>query len=215
MRATVLVPVKDQGKAKARMASTLTAEERARLAWAMFSDLVQALRPLSSPVALVTDSERAARQARALNWRVFWETGQISESASVDAAAAHLAKDGIPAVLRVPADLPLVNTHDIESLIEAPASSPSAILVPSRNGLGTNAILRAPPCLFPSRFGHNSLILHAQEALRAQARLEIRENPRIALDLDDASDIAFFLEARSDTETYRLLASMGWRDKGA
>jgi 2-phospho-L-lactate/phosphoenolpyruvate guanylyltransferase len=214
MRPAVLVPVKAQAKAKERMASILTAEERAGLAWAMFNDVVRALTPLSCPVVLVTDSERAAQRARNLDWRVLWETTQVSESASVDAASIRLAQEGVPAVLRLPADLPLLQTSDIESLLDVPMQIHSTLLVPSRDRLGTNAILRNPPDLFPSRFGHNSLILHIQEALRARAHLDILENTRIALDLDDSSDIAYFLENETDTETYQLLVSLGLKERG-
>ena len=207
MEVVILVPVKEQGKAKARMAPLLTVEERAQIAWAMFEDVARALLALASPaqVVLVTNSGPAADTARRMSWRVLWETEQITESASVDAASALLAQEGVEAVLRVPADLPLLRPEDIREIMKPPPEPNSATLVPSWDRLGTNAVLRAPPLLFPSRFGHNSLVLHIQEALRAHAFLRIAENSRIALDVDDASDIQRFLEVKSDTNTARLL----------
>jgi 2-phospho-L-lactate guanylyltransferase len=215
MEVVILVPVKEQSKAKARMAPLLTAEERAQIAWAMFEDVAQTLAALAPParIVLITDSMPAADTARRMNWRVLWETEQISESASVDAASAFLAQEGVEAVLRVPADLPLLRPEDIREIMEPAPGPNSATLVPSWDRLGTNAVLRAPPLLFPSRFGHNSLVLHTQEAMRARASLRIVENSRIALDVDDASDIQRFLEVKSDTNTARLLRALEMEER--
>jgi len=210
MNAVVLVTVKEPERAKLRMAPLLSAEERSQIAWAMFEDVVQALQPLSNSheVALVTNSSRAAEKAQQISWRVLWETEQISESASVDQASAKLAAEGVEAVLRIPADIPLIRSEDIRMILAESGRRRSAVLVPSWDRMGTNAVLRIPPTLFPSRFGHNSLVLHTQEARRAQASLKILENERLALDLDDASDLLRFLERRSDTATFRLLQEL-------
>lgn len=209
MNTVVLVTVKEPARAKLRMAPLLSAEERSRIAWAMFEDAVRVLQPLSEhEVALVTNSSRAAEKAQQIGWRVLWETEQISESASVDQASAQLAAEGVEAVLRIPADIPLIRSEDIRMILAESGPPRSAVLVPSWDRMGTNAVLRVPPALFPSRFGHNSLVLHTQEARRAQASLKILENERFALDLDDASDLSRFLERRSDTATFRLLQEL-------
>jgi 2-phospho-L-lactate guanylyltransferase len=208
MKTVILVPVKDLVRAKARMSSFLSPEDRRRLAFAMFEDLISALRPLSVPVALVTDSENAARLGRKLGWKVLLETVQITESASVDEASKSLAAEGAKGVLRLPADIPLTRAPDIRQVIDANPGRRSAVIVPSWDRMGTNALLRTPPDLFPSRFGHNSLVLHTHESLRMGARLEILENRRIALDLDDAADLFRFLDEESDTATSRLLEKL-------
>jgi 2-phospho-L-lactate guanylyltransferase len=213
MRTVILVPVKDPARAKARMAPVLTPEDRCRLASAMFEDLIRILKPLSDPVVLVTDSENAAKIGRKLGWRVLWETVQITESASVDEASRQLAHEGTGAVLRLPADIPLAQSQDIQQVLDVRPGKWSAVLVPSWDCTGTNAILRAPPNLFPSRFGQNSFVLHTQESLRVQARLEVLENSGIALDLDDPGDIIRFLERDSDTATSRLLADLKLKER--
>ncbi len=192
------------------MAPLLTAEERALIAWAMFEDVAEALSSLlpATDVVLVTDSSAAAEKSRRMSWRVLWEEEQISESASVDCASAFLAREGVRAILRLPADLPLIQPDDVREILETPLLLHSATLVPSWDHMGTNALLRIPPQLFPSRFGNNSLVLHIQEALRAKTSLRFVENARIALDIDDVSDIHRFLEMKSDTRTDRLLREL-------
>jgi 2-phospho-L-lactate guanylyltransferase len=205
MKAAILVPVKEHARAKSRMAPLLTAEERSALAWAMFEDLIEALSPLPWPVVLVTNSRRASARAGSLGWTVVREEIQLSESASVDAGSQRLAQEGMQAVLRLPADLPLIQTEDVAELLSLPISAPAAILVPSWDRSGTNALLRTPPDLFPSRFGPDSFALHVRAAAEAGADLRIVENARLALDLDDPSDLSRFLASCADNQTHRTL----------
>jgi len=198
--------------AKQRMASLLTQQERENLSWAMFHDVVETVRRVKTPVAIVTGSDTAAEMARERGWKVFYEEGQISESDSVDQASIQLARLGTDTVLRLPADLPLIQTTDIEQILNA-APKCAALLVPSRDLLGTNAVLRSPPDLFPSRFGHNSFALHMREALQIGASLRIHQNSRIACDLDQPSDIAWLLENPSPTRTLGFLESINIRQR--
>ena len=117
MTPVILVSVKGHPGAKSRLAPLLTERERLMVAGAMFEDLVLALLPLSCQVALVTNSARAAARAGQLGWKLHWEENQISESASVDAASRQLSAQGVEAVLRLPADLPLIQPRDVEELL--------------------------------------------------------------------------------------------------
>ncbi len=209
----VILPVKEPGAAKLRLAPLLHPPERAALWWAMFEDVSAALARTGIAVVVVTNSDRASARARRLGWRVFRERAQVSESASVDAACRQVSREGCPRALRIPADVPLVRPEDIATIAEMPASAGSTVLVPSRDGSGTNAILRSPPDLFPSRFGTHSLVLHTQEALRAGSTPAILENERLALDLDDARDVHVFLQRPSDTRTYALLSTFGLAER--
>jgi 2-phospho-L-lactate guanylyltransferase len=208
MMPVILLPVKNPGRAKSRLSPLFTTEERSAFTRAMFADVARALEEVNLTVVLVTDSESASAHARFLGWRVFWESEQISESASIDAASRQIAHERAGAALRIPADVPLVKAVDIKELTDRQLSERSAILVPSRDGTGTNAILRSPPDLFPSRFGPGSLELHKQEAMRAGASWTVIENPRLGLDLDDVHDVMSFLRKNSDTETQRFLMRM-------
>lgn len=213
MTSVILVPVKEDTRAKMRMSPLLSAQERSLVAWAMLEDVIQALLPLAFPVAVVTNSARAAARVEKLGWRVFWEEEQISESASVDAASKRLASEGVDSVLRLPADLPLVQPGDIEGLFSPGIAAPCAVLAPSWDRTGTNALLRTPPALFPSRFGPNSFALHLEEAAATGAQIKVVENPRLALDLDDASDIIRFLAQPTDCRTYHVLVDLSIEER--
>jgi 2-phospho-L-lactate/phosphoenolpyruvate guanylyltransferase len=209
----LLIPVKDPARAKTRLSETLSADERQRLAWAMFQDVSRAVggSTRADLVALVSSYRPAIEQARAKGWEVLVEESQSSESASVDWASRILAGRGIDAVMRLPADLPLVRAEDIDALLSVGMRAPAALLVPSREGTGTNAIIRTPPDLFPSHFGPDSLALHKEAARRAGSECLIIHNHRIALDIDEPQDLEALLEQGEGTEAYALISECGFR----
>lgn len=213
--ATVILPVKEPGAAKQRLAAILQPSEREALWWAMYEDVASALKDTGLPVLVVTGSERAAAWARHAGWRILRETCQISESASVDAVCRLLASESCPSALRLPADIPLVRPGDITEIADPDRTPGQAVLVPSVDGKGTNAVRRSPPDLFPSRFGPNSLVLHTQEVLRLSLRPSTVRNVRIAIDLDDAADVRRFMQQPSETRTYSLLSSLGINERTA
>ena len=215
MTTALLIPIKAPARVKTRLADVLTLEERQRLVWAMFEDVCSAAAAAALPdaVFLVTSYERAIERARHVGFGAIVETGQDSESASVDYASRLLAEQGFDAVLRLPADVPLVRAEDIDQLLAIDRAPPAALLVPSLEGTGTNALLRTPPDLFPSRFGPDSLALHCEEAARAGVDIFLVQNRRIALDLDEARDLEAFLAAGSDTRTSRFLHEIGVKER--
>lgn len=211
----LLIPVKDSANAKTRLADLFTADERRRLAWAMLEDVSRAVIDAREPdrVVMVSSFAPALDRARTLGWDVLIEESQVSESASVDWASRVLSERGFDTVMRLPADLPLVRGEDIDEFLSIELDSPGAILVPSREGTGTNAIIRTPPTLFPSRFGPNSLELHKREAARVGVDCVILNNSRIGLDIDEPADVESLLEVGRGTESFDALVEMGVVDR--
>lgn len=206
----LLIPVKNPANAKTRLAGLLSQEERARLAWAMLEDVSRAVCATTRPdcVVLVSSFEPAIKHARGLGWEVLVEQRQESESASIDWASRLLVGRGFDTVMRLPADIPLVEPRDIDELISIEIRSHGAVLVPSREGTGTNAITRMPPDLFPSCFGPDSLALHKREAARVGVECLIVNNTRIALDIDEPADLKVVLETGGCSQTLWVLGKM-------
>jgi 2-phospho-L-lactate guanylyltransferase len=188
----ILIPVKSFANAKQRLAGRLSLEQRASLARAMMEDVFEAVAAVRSVerIFVVSSEPQALSRASARGWETLTETAQQSESASVDFASRACAERGASAVLRLPADLPLVTPADLETLFAELPEPPAAVLVPSRDGTGTNALLRSPAVLFPSHFGPGSFALHQDEAKRSGALARIVRNPRIEFDVDDPQDLA-------------------------
>ncbi len=177
----------------------------------MFQDVSRAVTRSTSAdcIVLVSSFAPAINHARKLAWDVLVEEAQVSESASVDWASRILRERGVDLVMRLPADVPLIETEDIDALLSIEMGARAAVMVPSLEGTGTNAIIRRPPDLFPSRFGPNSLALHKEEAARVGVECLIVSNERIALDIDEPQDLQLLAERVSGSETHSLIAELG------
>jgi len=211
MRA-LLLPVKDLNNSKQRLTGVLTPGERFSLAQAMLQDAFRAVRGvrLAKKIFVVTNYEPAVRSARENGWEILREDHQVSESASVDWASRVCTEKGVNSLLRLPLDLPLLQASDVDSLLAIESPAPAVVIVPSRDGTGTNAILRTPPALFPSHFGEGSFAKHCAEAQRAGAAIIVRRNPRLEMDVDDEADLrALLLHDLGGTETGRWLETSG------
>ncbi len=132
---------------------------------------------------------------------VIQETGERGETEAVLFAQASLKQKGVRMVLILPADIPLVCSSDIELLLQhvpsADLTAPFALLVPSHDRMGTNALLLSPPDVIKPRFGYDSFSYHLGEVGAQGLPQRILENERIALDIDEPKDLERFLSLGS------------------
>ena len=211
MRA-LLLPVKDLKNAKKRLMGVLTPEERFGLAQAMLADMIRTVQGLrcAEKIFVTTNYQPAMRVADENGWEIIPEDQQTSESDSVDAASRICEQRGVTGLLRVPLDVPLAQPSDIDELLTIECDMPGLVIVPSRDGTGTNAIMRTPPTLFPSHFGKGSFARHVAEADRLGAQVILRNSARLELDVDDEADLCALLTQDSRaTETGRWLRESG------
>ena len=119
----------------------------------------------------------------------------------------------LPGSGREQGDQPLLETprvsdasSHIDELLTVECQAPSLVIVPSRDGTGTNAMLRIPPTLFPSHFGNGSFAKHLAEAENSHGQVIVRRNVRLEMDVDDEADLRALLDHDlSATETGRWL----------
>ena len=206
-----VIPVKELARGKQRLQPLLTAPERHLLSKTMLEDVlsVVAISPVFDRVLVITSDTEAAACARQFGAGVIKEARQVRQSQSVDAAAAICRQMGAEAMLIVPLDIPRITAGDLARIVEKGTSCPGIVLVPSRDELGTNALLARPPEAIPFRFGYDSFRAHRQEAEARDLPCEICELPNLALDIDEIEDLRCFLEQPGQTRTYDLLLQLG------
>lgn len=222
MRLAVLVPVKDLSQAKTRLQAVLSPAHRRALAELLLRGVLHEISRLPATVenhtlqkTLVTSYEPAKVLARRHGFEVLEEPSQNSESDSVDWASAVLQRRNIDGVLRIPLDLPLVRTVDLDSILVRARLGLNCVMVPSLDGTGTNALYRSPPCLFPSQFGPNSLAKHLSLARSTARAFQVQASPALALDLDDPADLEKLLQSGHPCPALAFLRERGLKGPAA
>ena len=202
-----VVPVKNLGDVKQRLAGILGQSERTALFRAMLEDVLEALSGASSlaGIALVTRAEEAIALAERYGAECLIEPENRGPTAAVAFAARALADRGAGALLQVPGDIPRVTSEEIESVMAAHAPAPAVTIAPSRDFRGSNAVLCSPPDVFPFRFGDDSFYPHLAAARAIAIEPTVIERPGIGLDIDTPDDLEAFLASPSGTRAYRLL----------
>jgi 2-phospho-L-lactate guanylyltransferase len=210
MNIAALLPVKGFRNAKQRLSPLLDSAARKLLAETMFRDILRQVtfaRGLAGTY-VVTGDDTVAAIALDAGAEVIREAGENGETRAVDFARIELKQAGCEAVLILPADMPMVRAHDIEQILaQLPdaASPPFALLVPSHDRLGTNALLLAPPDVIQLRFGYDSFTFHSAQVTGQGLALRILENDAIALDIDEPHDLQRFLTYHlSDGDSTRV-----------
>ncbi len=179
-----LVPVKALDEAKGRLAPALNPIERRLLVIAMLEDVVAALQgvPGLERPAVISPDREIWRRAVAMGCRVVEEEPGAADlnRSLLDAAARLHAGTGL---LVVAADLPLASPAAIGGVLAAAAGAP-VVVVPSRDGAGTNVLAWRDPASFAPAFGPASASRHlaAPGAVRHQ-------DPDLAADVDTVADL--------------------------
>ena len=222
MKVSVLIPVKGFSNAKQRLSPLLDAADRELFAEVMFRDVLkQVLKAQGlAETFVVTGDDKVAEIATRLGAQVIREEAEKGETDAVDFARSELKRLGREAVLIIPGDMPLVRSADIEEVLaQIPEGDafPFALLVPSHDRMGTNALLLAPPDIIKLRFGYDSFSYHMSQVLAQGLPLRFIENERIALDIDEPKDLERFLsfgfEGGESTRAVRAMLAVQVAEK--
>jgi 2-phospho-L-lactate guanylyltransferase len=183
----VLIPVKRFRLAKRRLAGLLDDHQRVRLAQWLAARVVAAAGPL--PVFVACDDEGVAAWADTVGAAVLWTPG-LGLNGAVESCRTTISGKGFDQLLIAHSDLPLA--QDLGTL-----ATPGTIgLVPDRAGSGTNVLVLPVEAPIEMRYGAGSFQAHLEQALaiaedrRLGLRVEVRRDPRLALDIDTPDDLA-------------------------
>lgn len=176
----VLIPVKRFSAAKGRLAGLLDAAERAELARWLADRVVNASRPL--PTFVACDDDDVASWADGAGAEVLWSPG-LGLNGAVDAGRATIAGKGFEHIVIAHSDLPLAHA------IGAVAVEATVTLVPDGRRDGTNVLAMPVHIDLPAAYGGGSFDRHLAKAVAGGHRIEVRRDPRLALDVDNPDDL--------------------------
>ena len=165
-----VIPVKPLRGALRRLTSALEAPVRRELQVAMLTDVLGACAGadgLAGVLVVTSDPDAAALGAAIAGARVVPDHDPPrGMNAAVARGLVAVAGGGADAALVLTADLPLARPDDIAAILVAGPADPSALLVPSADGTGTNAMLLRPPAALAPRLGPDSYARHTAQAVR-------------------------------------------------
>ena len=187
-----IVPVKPLRHGKSRLAEVLSQDERADLNQHMLVHTLDTLRliPEIDQVLVISRDPAALALARDHGARTVQENGNNELNLALTRATVVARSYITGSVLILPADLPLLTTEDVRTMLEKSSDPPVVVVVPDRHRLGTNALLISPVGLIDYDFGPDSFQRHCKRVIDKGARLEICELPSLGLDVDMPEDLA-------------------------
>ncbi len=186
----IVVLIKDFTTAKSRLAPVLGPGPRRELAEMTAARALDAALALA-PTLAVCGSLEAADLARGRGAFLVVEASPSGQNAAAMRGLAEVAERGAEAALLLSSDLPLVDEAALRRLLaRTDAPGRLAVAAPAVGRQGTNALYLRPPGDFGLHFGETSLPKFADEArLRGRAFI-VHDDPILALDLDEPSDLS-------------------------
>jgi 2-phospho-L-lactate/phosphoenolpyruvate guanylyltransferase len=186
-----IVPVKPLRRGKSRLAGLLSEEQRTSLNRYLLEHTLTILNKISGieHTLVVSRDPAALALTRSMGGRTVLEDGAPQFNTAIKRATIVAQAQGARAVLILPADLPLVESSDLEALISQGQTPPVIVIASDRRLDGTNCLFINPAGLIEYGYGTGSFHRHCQRAIQAGARLEVVNSERIGLDLDLPEDL--------------------------
>ena len=220
LHTTAIVPVKGLSAANGRLNGLVTDAERARLAEALFLDLIVKL-PRSrciDDVLIVTSDPSVARQAGWFGHQVLVQDREVGHAAAAAAGARAAMAAGAHRVAMLPVDCPMLDTDELDAHLGR--SPRTALIVPDRHGTGTNALMLNPPDLFLPAFGPDSCARHVSRARATGQSFALESVESLGIDLDTPEDFtllrdSLLLDPHPAPRTAKVLWQLGDRAQQA
>jgi len=204
----VVLPLKSVKKSNSRLKYILSSNERQQLSMLMLEDVFAALKnvPGLGGLLVITDCPTIKHYCRKLDVILLEEGDRPELNSAVSKAVQFLEKLGIKRFFTVPGDVPLLDSSELNQLIECVKNSKGVTLVPSHDGLGTNSISSLIPSHITPQFGSNSLSIHHQMARDIGVPLNVLPLPGLGFDIDWPDDLIQLASIDGDSRSQRYLS---------
>lgn len=191
MSVWAIIPVKPLARAKSRLSTVLSPEERVLLAENLLRHVIATVRsvPEIAGTLVISRDTKALSIARDAGAHTVQESGTPELNNALMRATSVVGGWRSAAVLILPADLPLVNAEDVRGLLDLGQDDNTVVIATDDNEDGTNAMLIRPPGLIPYAYGVGSYHRHITLAQEAGALVRLYHSERLALDIDVPGDL--------------------------
>lgn len=186
-----IVPVKPLRRGKSRLAGMLSEDQRTHLNRYLLEHTLTILNEIAEieHTLVVSRDPAALALTREMGGRTVLEDGAPQFNTAIHRATIVAKAQGAHAVLILPADLPLVTSVEINSILKQGKKPPVIIIAPDRRQDGTNILYVNPAGMIEYGYGPGSFQRHSERAIQAGARLKVIRSEILGLDLDLPEDL--------------------------
>lgn len=197
-----IIPVKPLKRAKSRLATVLSPEQRYAFACMMLTNVLNVVTqaPEINGVLVVSRDTKALAVAREAGAKTLQESKPASLNPALTRATEVVRAWGAKAALILPADLPFVTQEDISNIIEKGEREASIVIATDRSEDGTNALFMRPVGLIHYEYGSGSYQKHVEAA---------KSNPIIHLEFYQSKNLLLDIDLPEDLDEYNMIVSSG------
>jgi 2-phospho-L-lactate guanylyltransferase len=191
MSVWVIIPVKPFARAKSRLSTALSQEQRQQLAETLMRHTINVVKPIPQVTGtlVISRDTKALAIAREAGAHTVQESGAPELNHALMRATQVVIGWRADAVLILPADLPLISSEDVMAIIEQGRDDNTVVVATDSAEDGTNAMLIRPPGLIRYAYGQGSYQRHKALAQEAGARVNVYHSERVTLDIDVPRDL--------------------------
>jgi 2-phospho-L-lactate guanylyltransferase len=184
-----IVPQKPLAAAKGRLRSVLHAPARAALSLQLLKTVCTVLKAVAGIDSITVMTPDPLVRTYAAAWGVRTMPDPYPELNAGLAGVFTALSSKAHGILVIAADLPMIQPADVIALL-AKGGPGTLVLGPSKDGMGTNALLIPPGVPINPAYGDRSLAAHRDRARLAGLRVIEVRRPGLAFDLDSPADLA-------------------------
>jgi len=205
MSVYAVVAVKGLDTSKKRLSSVLSPQERMQLTLAMLEDVLNALQASIIEKVVIVSNDYTLRDF-AGKFNASHLVQKIAGlNSAVEEATEWCMKQGAQAVLVLPADIPLMSSEDVNTIVELGGCDEQTVVLSRSYDGGTNALFQNPPNLIHACFGPQSFSKHIEEAERRGICFKVHYSIGLATDIDSVEDLGKLLQTEDNTACRRVL----------
>lgn len=184
----VLIPVKRLKDAKTTFAEVMSDRYRKEMTLSMLEDILTVSQEVSGVESVVVTPDRNVEKfVRDLGFDTILEP-DVGLNRALEMAIGDSIESNFTQVLILPADVPLIESKDIESILDLASDDQAMVVTPSKEK-GTNALLLRPPDLIDLKFGGESFSDHIKEAQSRGISPKIYRSENLERDIDTPPDL--------------------------
>jgi 2-phospho-L-lactate guanylyltransferase len=195
-----IIPVKPFDQSKTRLSGILSRNERAALMRSLFEHTLHVLQtvPEIAQCVIISHDETVLSLAQAAGAVTIRENQPFSLKTAVTQAAKYAKLNNVDHILIIPADLPFLQSREIQEMVLQADKSTGVIICPDQGRTGTNALLMPPTAAFQFQYGPYSFQKHCLEAKRLNMAWHEFTAPGICFDLDTETDWQTYQQASTE-----------------